>query len=235
MFTKDEIKSRVKLLQEQAQGDGGLTIEAELNMASVILGCSLFHKKLRSGEDYSAHPMTVATSYTRSKNKRIIGILHDVVEDSDWALGDLRDVGFSERILKGVDGVTKCRGEKYFDFIVRCGQSGDDAIDIKINDLHHNSDTTRYRHIDDSEKSRMKQDAYNISYHYLIDIKKFRDDGVTHYNMPGTSMVNYIASRQEYAGNPVYINKLLDEFSSSEERMPSAIVTAFRGAGPSAP
>ncbi len=231
MFTKEEIKGRIVSLREAAIMQGGMTIEAELNLALVILSCALFHKKLRSGEDYSAHPLTVATSYTRSKNKRIVGILHDVIEDSDWTLPDLKDVGFSDRIIKGVDGVTRRPNEKYFDFIVRCGLSGDDAIDVKINDLHHNSDATRYRHIDDSEKNRLKQDAYNIAYHYLIDLKKFRDDGETHYNKPGMSMSDYIRSRPEFANNHRRVNRLLEEFSSSEDRLVS-FVSAFQGTSP---
>lgn len=171
MFTKDEIKARMKTLREQAMVNGELPIESELNLALLILSTSLFHKKLRSGEDYSAHPLTVATSYTRSKNKKIIGILHDVIEDSDWTIDDLREIGFSERILRGVDGVTRRPGEPYFDFIVRCSLSGDDAIDVKINDLHHNSDATRYRHINDGDKVHLKQEGYNIAYHYLVDLK----------------------------------------------------------------
>lgn len=33
-----------------------------------------------------------------------IGKLHDVVEDTDWTLQDLRDVGFSARAIEGIDG-----------------------------------------------------------------------------------------------------------------------------------
>lgn len=233
MFTKDEIKTRMRQLRDQAMVKGELPIESELNLALVILSTSLFHKKLRSGEDYSAHPLTVATSYTRSKNKKIIGILHDVIEDSDWTVEDLQDVGFSDRIIKGVDGVTKRPGEPYFDFIVRCSLSGDDAIDVKINDLHHNSDATRYRHIDDSHKARLKMEAYNISYHYLIDLKKYREDAATHYNTPGTPMLDYIRSREEFARHPLRVNELMDAFSSEKDRMPLKLATPWLQTGPS--
>jgi hypothetical protein len=232
MFTKDEIKARMKTLREQAMVNGELPIESELNLALVILSTSLFHKKLRSGEDYSAHPLTVATSYTRSKNKKIIGILHDVVEDSDWTIDDLREIGFSERILKGVDGVTKRPGEPYFDFIVRCSLSGDDAIDVKINDLHHNSDATRYRHIDDSAKTLLKNEGYNIAYHYLIDLKKYREDHVTHYNYPGTPMLEYIMSREEFSRHPFRINELMEAFSSEPGRLPLKLSLPWDRNGP---
>lgn len=215
MFSKAEILKRLQSLKKDPQR---LEIDAELNLALLILSSALFYKKLRSGEDYGAHPLAVATAYTRSKNKRIIGILHDVVEDSDWTIEDLRQAGFSERILQGVDGVTKRKNEPYFDFIVRCGQSGQDAIDIKINDLHHNMDSSRYRNIGEDEATRLKREAYNIAYHYLVDIKKLREDGKTHYNTPGTSIVDYINSRQEYAQKPEAVRVLLARFSS--ERLP---------------
>ena len=228
LFTKDEIKSRWQVLRAKAVVNGAIPIEAELSLTMLIVGNAFLTKKQRSGEDYVGHPMAVATAYTRSKNKRIIGLLHDLIEDTDWTLNDLREVGFSERIVLAVDACTRREGpphfapgqrEPYFDFVVRCGQNGQDAIDVKINDLHHNMDGSRYRHIDDSEKYRLKQMAYNIAYHYLVDLKKFREDGVTHYNYPGTPIIDYIRSRPEFASHPAMINRLLDEFSSAPERM----------------
>lgn len=219
MFTKEEIKNRFALLQTDAQGNK-TPVQAELNLATLIASSALFHKKVRAGTDYLSHPLTVATSYTRSETKRIIAILHDVIEDSDWTLDDLRELGFSERVLKGVDGVTKRKGEKYFDFIVRCGNSGEDAIDVKINDLHHNSDNTRYRHIGDSEKSILKADAYNIAYNYLIDLKKFKEDSNIHINYPGTAIIDYIKLRPEYTSQPLRVNRLIEMFSSLPERLP---------------
>ncbi len=215
MFTKQEIIDRAI-----AARTDGMPIEAELAMATVISACSLFYKKQRSGEDYIEHPLTVSTMNTRSRSKRIIGMLHDVIEDSDWTLDDLRYIGFSERIVKAVDGVTKRPNEKYLNFIVRCGQSGKDAIDVKINDLKHNMDGSRYRHIFKDEKQRFKEAAYNLAHHYLVDLKKFKEDGETHYNYPGTSMVDYIKSRREYASQPAMVNHLLEMFSSETDRLP---------------
>lgn len=242
MFTKQEIKERLKQVREEARLNGLPEEEAGLNLALIILAMSSFGKKVHSGEDFSSHPMTVAMSGTQSKTKKIISILHDVIEDDlknkpeeeRWTLDDLREVGFIPRIVDGVDGVTMRPGEKYFDFIVRCGMSGDDAIDVKISDLHHNSDPTRYRHIHDSDHAVWKQKAYNIAYHYLVDLKKIRGDGGGHYNYPGTSIVDYVRSRKEYAAYPEIVNELLGRFSSSPERLAVAGArVAFGGtAGP---
>lgn len=192
MFTKDEIKARYKAKLEEARQAGKIPEEAAIDLALIILGCSAYGQKQRSGEGFAEHPLQVATTDIQSRTKRMIAILHDVVEDSDWTLEDLQDVGFSDRVIRGVDGVTRREGEPYLDFIVRCGQSGDDAITVKTSDLKHNSDHTRYRNVGETPK----QALYNLARHYLIDLKKERDDG-TNYNTPGTSIVDYIKSREE--------------------------------------
>ena len=231
MFSKEEIKARLSQLRDDASEKGQPAIDAELSLAMVIASTALFGKKLRSGEDYIAHPLAVAANHTRSKTQRIINILHDVVEDSRWTLADIKEIGFSAAVVTGLDGMTKRPNEKYFDFIVRCGLSGRDAIDGKINDIHHNSDPTRYRHIGDSEKYLLKQDAYNIAYHYLIDLKKTKEDRSTHYNTPGTAMFDYMKSRVEFSSDPVAANRLLNEFSSDTRRF-SVPALPFPAQGP---
>jgi CRISPR/Cas system-associated exonuclease Cas4 (RecB family) len=155
----------------------------------------------------------VAFNNTNSVHKQIIGILHDVVEDTDWTLDDLRILGFSDRIVDGVDVVTKRDGEKYFEFVVRCGLSGMDAIDVKLNDLDHNSKKNRGAEIALSEKSIQKEKAYNISYFYLVALKRGEIE-------PGTSMLDYIKTEQNYVSHPAIVNELMDLFSSDTRRLP---------------
>lgn len=227
MFTKAQIKEAWANHQQVAKQDGRAADEARLGLANEIANNAHFGDKVRSGEDYISHPQHIASKF-ESKTKKIIAILHDAIEDSQkrenpeerWTLDDLRELGFSERIIRAVDGVTKRPGEPYFDFIVRCGQSGEDAIGVKIQDLKHNSDNTRSRNIKESNKQVRKRQAYNIAFNYLIDIKKQHDEG-GHYNAPGTSIVDYIKSRKEYASEPITINSLLAQFSSEEERLPA--------------
>lgn len=175
MFTKDEIKARARELNDAAVASGEDPEEAGLNIAMLIVGADFHGKKQRSGEDFSEHALTVA-SYHHSKYKRIISLLHDVVEDTEWELQDLRDMGFSERVIKGVDAVTQKENEPYFDFIERCSTAGEDAIEVKIADLKHNMDPSRYRHIVDTERQILKAKAYNVAHHYLVDIQKTRPE-----------------------------------------------------------
>ena len=169
-FSKQEILNRRHAEIADAKARGGEPSKAGMNLAILILGSALYGAKQWSGDDYAEHPLLVGLRNTRSTSKQIIGILHDVVEDSDWTLDDLRAVGFSERIVRGVEAVTKRDDEKYLEFIERCSLNSD-GIDIKINDLEHNSTNTRNSRLL-TEKQIGKQNIYILSYNYLVAVKK---------------------------------------------------------------
>ena len=68
-----------------------------------------------------------------------VGVLHDVVEDSDVTLADLRARGVEEGVLEAVDLLTHRSGMSYEDYVKNIVNSGNDtAIRVKLNDLHHN-------------------------------------------------------------------------------------------------
>ncbi len=67
------------------------------------------------------------------------GVLHDVVEDSDVTLADLRARGVEEGVLEAVDLLTHRSGMSYEDYVKNIVNSGNEtAIRVKLNDLHHN-------------------------------------------------------------------------------------------------
>ena len=37
----------------------------------------------------------------------MMGVLHDVVEDSDWTIGDLKNDGFPEEVISVIKNLTK--------------------------------------------------------------------------------------------------------------------------------
>ena len=61
-------------------------------------------------EPYLLHPLRVMLRL-RTQDERIAGVLHDVVEDSEWSLDDLAAEGFSSQVLAAVDALTKRAGE----------------------------------------------------------------------------------------------------------------------------
>lgn len=164
MFTKHEIKERVQALRATGQ-----TIPP-YNLACLIADSALFLQTDKAGRDYAFHTAEVSLHNTDSLVKQIIGKLHDVVEDSDWTLEDLRDVGFSARVIAGVDGVTHRDGEPYFDSIERCAHNPD-SVDVKLKDLRHNLSASRNTWLP-TEKDMERQRKYILSYQYLVAIKK---------------------------------------------------------------
>ncbi len=172
MFTREEMKSRWAETCAAEVAKGNPLPKARLGLATLIASNFLLLQKTLDGRDYIDHPTEVSRANTDSETQKIVGMLHDVVEDSPFTLEDLREVGFSEVIVNAVDGVTKRPGELYFDFIERCGTHGKYAIDTKIKDLTHNSLSIRNFKVKKTDKQIWKEKAYNVSYYYLVAIKK---------------------------------------------------------------
>tara|TARA_B100000073_G_scaffold316192_1_gene292670 strand:- start:2747 stop:3364 length:618 start_codon:yes stop_codon:yes gene_type:complete len=164
MFTKQEILDRIA--EKRAKGE---LLEAGYNLACFIATASMIDIKDKSGHDYAHHFLRVSRYSTDSEAKMIMGVLHDVVEDTDWTLDDLRTLGFSERIIKGIEGVTHQDGELYFDSIERCSLNGD-STDVKLKDNFDNMSQARNTFLpQDKDLERLKK--YTITRNYLVDVK----------------------------------------------------------------
>ena len=98
-------------------------------------------QKDKNGQPYILHPLRVMLRLEREVD-RIVGILHDVIEDTSVTPNDLRKAGYSEEILAALDGVTKREGEPYEDF-VRRAESNPIAKRVKLADLEDNMDLKR--------------------------------------------------------------------------------------------
>lgn len=201
-FTKAEIMQR--MIEKRAELNAENPARADLNLALIILGSALFEKRLKSGRDYGEHPLFVGVNNTRSIAKIVIGLLHDIVEDSDWTLDNLRTVGFPERIVSAVDAMTKREDELYFDFIERCSLNSD-AIDKKIEDISHNLDQSRSDLLV-TERDMNRMNKYIVSKAYLIAVKKGRIE-------TGSSIVDFIRSRPDFK-NSLTVAQLVSLHSS---------------------
>jgi len=73
------------------------------------------HKDMRrkSGEPYIYHPLSVATiaagEIGLGTTSIVCALLHDVVEDTEYSLEDIRDL-FGDKIVLIIDGLTKIKG-----------------------------------------------------------------------------------------------------------------------------
>ena len=90
------------------------------------------------GEPYCVHPISVAESLREYDIEyQIVGLLHDIVEDTDVTLDLLRDFGFQEYIIEAVDAITHRENESYDKYIKRCNKNKIARL-VKTADMLHN-------------------------------------------------------------------------------------------------
>jgi (p)ppGpp synthase/HD superfamily hydrolase len=83
-----------------------------------------------------------------------IAVLHDVVEDCSITFDDLRELGMTQRVIDGVDLLTKRPDLTYFQFIERLAGNRD-ALLVKREDLRDNSDLARLKVVTEKDLKRM--------------------------------------------------------------------------------
>ena len=90
------------------------------------------------GKPVILHPIAVALA-GRNREEVIAGLLHDVVEDTDFTFDDLIERGVDENIVEALRLLTHTKDTPYEDYVRRIAQSGNDiALHVKYNDLCHN-------------------------------------------------------------------------------------------------
>lgn len=117
----------------------------------------------KSGKEYFIHPVTVALLCDTTKEK-IVALLHDVIEDTDYTFTDLKNDGFSQEIIDAIRAVTKNDDITYQEYISNI-KNNPIARKVKLNDLKHNSDLSRLENPTDQDLKRTKK--YLESIHFL--------------------------------------------------------------------
>jgi|TARA_B110000116_G_scaffold48312_1_gene40281 (p)ppGpp synthase/HD superfamily hydrolase len=110
----------------------------------------------KGGTPYILHSLAVMHNLD-TDDERIVGVLHDVVEDTEWTFEKLLDEGFSVTVVNALRSVTKqVGGEDYFDFVQRAKQNPL-GRKVKIADIRHNMDVTRIKIISDKDMARLNK------------------------------------------------------------------------------
>lgn len=109
----------------------------------------------RTGLPYIFHPYHLAEQMD-TEDEVIVALLHDVVEDTDMTLDDLRAAGFSERVVNAVNLLTHDDSDAYMDYVQKI-KSDPLAVKVKLADLRHNSDVTRLDGIDEKTPARLEK------------------------------------------------------------------------------
>lgn len=129
----------------------------------------------KAGKEYILHPMRVMLR-GRNDTEMIVGILHDVVEDTPITIDMLRLEGFSEDILAALECVTKRRGESYGTFINRI-LTNPLATQVKLYDMEDNMNRDRIPYPTPKDEARFRK--YE-KYHKVIlqQLKEYQKAGL---------------------------------------------------------
>ncbi|MET0357152.1 MAG: GTP pyrophosphokinase [Cellvibrio sp.] len=123
---------------------------------AIHLACNAHAGQLdKAGQPYILHPLRLMMKVS-SEPAQIVAILHDVVEDTDINLQQLKSLGFAEDVIQAIDCLTKREGEEYDNFIERISKNKL-ATQVKIQDIQDNLDLTRLSSINDKDLERAKK------------------------------------------------------------------------------
>jgi len=85
-----------------------------------------------------------------------VAVMHDIVEDTDITLDDLRNEGFSKQVVSAIECVTKREGEDYDSFIERISLNPL-ATKVKLADLEDNMDLSRLSDVTEKDLERVEK------------------------------------------------------------------------------
>lgn len=120
-------------------------------------------QKDKAGAPYLLHVLRVMLRVD-SMDEKIVALLHDVVEDSEITIEELANEGFSKKILKAVELLTKTENKPYEDYIQEI-KKNELARVVKLADLKDNMNTSRLKTLKENVKLRIKK--YKAAYKIL--------------------------------------------------------------------
>lgn len=120
--------------------------------------CFEAHKEQidKSGMPYVFHPFHLAEQMT-DEATTIVALLHDVVEDTEITFEDLKEEGFSDEIINALKLLTHDKDTPYMEYVGEI-KKNNVSTKVKLADLRHNSDLSRFDVID--EKALKRKEKY---------------------------------------------------------------------------
>ena len=127
----------------------------------------------KGGSPYIFHPMRVAEAASKNAapglwdNRYIVGVLHDVLEDSDIKdveIAEALDISLDGDVMNALRAISREDGEPYHEYIERCGRN-ELARVVKMHDLEDNMDLDRIANPGKADYHRVEK--YGIALLYL--------------------------------------------------------------------
>lgn len=122
----------------------------------------------KSGMPYVFHPFHLAEQM-EDENTVTVALLHDIVEDTEYSLDDLKNMGFPQQVIEALGLLTHDKSVPYMDYVKKIKENSIAKV-VKLADLKHNSDLSRLETIDEKALKRVKKykNAMNLLEDNLI-------------------------------------------------------------------
>lgn len=109
----------------------------------------------KAGMPYIFHPYEVSKQLN-DEDATIVALLHDVLEDTDATIDDLKELGLSNHVIKAIVTLTHDNSMTYKEYIENIRLNPLARL-VKINDLRHNLDIKRLRHVTKKDLERVEK------------------------------------------------------------------------------
>ena len=180
-FTKEELHFLGKEIEVWRIADNNL--EGKLGELEVITFHKMFLKIIldrakaiatsahegqvdKAGKPYIDHPMRVM-NMGKTVEEKIAGVLHDVVEDSEWTFDMLEKEGIPKDVMDALRCVTKLSEDEDYDHFIERVKINPLAVKVKLNDLKDNMDITRLGEVTEKDLARLNK--YIRAYRQLTE------------------------------------------------------------------
>nr|WP_222592231.1 GTP pyrophosphokinase [Paenibacillus xylanexedens] len=128
-----------------------------MDIESAIFVALQAHKRQldKGGHAYILHPLAVMNR-VESMEEKIVAVLHDVIEDSEVTIEELRGLGFSEEILTAIQLLTRSTEDSYEEFIENT-TTNRTARNVKIADIKENMNISRIKNPTQEDYNRLEK------------------------------------------------------------------------------
>ena len=89
----------------------------------------------KAGEQYWLHPYKVSQIVKGGDTEKIVALLHDVLEDTKYTVKDLRQMGYSEDVLRALMCLTHTKDLSYQAYIEKLVMTNPISVRVKMEDL----------------------------------------------------------------------------------------------------
>ena len=110
----------------------------------------------KGGSPYILHPLRVMMS-VNGESEKIVAVLHDVVEDSNWTFEALGTEGFSSAVIEALRSVAKESQDEDYDLFIRRAMQNPIGRKVKIADIRDNLDVTWIAELGEKDLQRINK------------------------------------------------------------------------------